>query len=69
MVSNFQDIFFKKESDIVRFVSFINRKVTAWKPDRRQRGKLGRNCSSSASDHESLEQWFSNCGSQPTSVS
>lgn len=69
MVSNFQDIFFKKESDIVRFVPFINRKVTAWKPDRRQRGKLGRNCSSSASDHESLEQWFSNCGSQPTSVS
>ena len=46
MVSNFQDIFFKKESDIVRFVSFINRKVTAWKPDRRQRGKYsnGRKC-------------------------
>ena len=62
--------FFKKESDIVRFVSFINRKVTVWKPDRRQRGKLGRNCKWSwkprtvvfklwVTTHECILKWYS----------
>lgn len=48
---------------MVRLVSF--REVAAWRPDWKQGGKLVVITVVQASDHESLQQWFSNCGSQP----
>lgn len=46
---------------MVRPISFRN--VAAWRPDWRQGGKLVVIAVDRASDHESLQQWFSNCGS------
>lgn len=46
---------------MVRLVSF--RKMAAWRPAWRQGGEL-EVIAVQASDHESLQQWFSNCGLQ-----
>ena len=52
---------------MVRLISF--RKIAAWRPAWRQGGELEVIAVVQASDRESLQQWFSNCGLQPISGS